>query len=80
MTLVLTVKTQRKQISSYLKNRIPTKPIRYKLVCEQNVFCYLGFRSYVKANYPKSLPFALRSTFAFEIPYKKHLPTPKTAA
>ena len=59
-------------------NRSPTKPIRYKLVCEQNVFCYLGFRSYVKANYPKSLPFALKSTFALEIHCKKHLPTPKT--
>ena len=58
--------------------RSPTKPIRYKLVCEQNVFCYLGFRSYVKANYPKSLPFALKSTFALEIHCKKHLPTPKT--
>ena len=59
-------------------NRSPTKPIRYKLVCEQNVFCYLGFRSYVMANYPKSLPFALKSTFALEIHCKKHLPTPKT--
>ena len=48
----------------------------YKLVCEQNLFCYLGFRSYVKANYPKSLPFALKSTFALEIHCKKHLPTP----
>ena len=31
------------------------------------MFCYLDFRSYLKANYPKSLPFALNSTFAFEI-------------
>ena len=45
----------------------PTKPIRYKLVCEQNVFCYLDFRSYLKANYSKSLPFALKRTLAFEI-------------
>ena len=30
------------------------------------------------ANYPKSLPFALKSTFALEIHCKKHLPTPKT--
>ena len=58
-------------------NRSPTKPIRYKLVCEQNVFCYFGFRSYVMANYPKSLPFALKSTFALEIHCKKHLLTPK---
>ena len=36
------------------------RPIRYKLVCEQNVFCYRDVRSYVKANYPKSLPFALK--------------------
>ena len=40
MTAVWTVKTQRKRISSHLKNRNPTKPIRYKLVCEQNVFSY----------------------------------------
>ena len=45
----------------------PTKPIRYKLVCEQNVFCYLDFRSYLKAIYSKSLPFALKRTLAFEI-------------
>ena len=37
-----------------------SRPIRYKLVCEQNVFCYRHVRSYVKANYPKSLPFALK--------------------
>ena len=37
-----------------------SRPIRYKLVCEQNVFCYRDVRSYVKANYPKSLPFALK--------------------
>ena len=36
MTAVWTVKTQRKRISSHLKNRSPTKPIRYKLVCEQS--------------------------------------------
>ena len=35
---------------------------------------------YYKANYPKSLPFSLKSTFAFEIHCKKHLPTPKEAA
>ena len=45
----------------------PTKPIRYKRVCEQNVFCYRDFRSYLKANHPKLLPFALKSTLAFEI-------------
>ena len=44
---------------------ISTKPIRYKLVSEQNVFCYRDFRSYL--NHPKSLPFALKSTLAFEI-------------
>ena len=37
-----------------------SRPIRYKLVCEQNVFCYRDVRSYVKASYPKSLPFALK--------------------
>ena len=38
-----------------------SRTIRYKLVCEQNVFCYRDVRSYVyKANYPKSLPFALK--------------------
>ena len=37
-----------------------SRPIRYKLVCEQNVFCYRDVRSYVRANYPKSLPFALK--------------------
>ena len=38
------------------------------LVCNQNVFCYRpDFRSYLKANYPESLPFALKSTLAFEI-------------
>ena len=42
------------------------------------MFCYLELRSYRKANYPKSLPFAPKSTFAFEIHFKKHLPTPKT--
>ena len=71
MTTVWTVKTQRKRI----------KPIRYKLVCEQNVFCYSGVqesqgkapwgrrcdvRSYLKANYPKSLQFAHKITLAFE--------------
>ena len=71
MTTVWTVKTQRK----------PIKPIRYKLVCEQNVFCYSGVqesqgkapwgrrcdvRSYLKANYPKSLQFAHKITLAFE--------------
>ena len=73
MTAVLTVKTQRTRISSHLKNRCPTRPIRYKLVCEKNVFCYLDFCLYLKANYPKSLPFALKSTFAFEIHCKTSL-------
>ena len=27
---------------------------------EQNVFCYLDFCSYLKVNYPKSLPFVLK--------------------
>ena len=27
------------------------------------MFCYPDFRSYLKANYPKSLPFALKSIF-----------------
>ena len=31
------------------------------------MFCYLDFRSHLKANYPKSLPFALNSIFAFKI-------------
>ena len=57
------------------------KPILYiKLVCEQNVFCYPDFRSYLKANYPKSLPFALKSIFAFQIQLQKALTTPKTTA
>ena len=68
MTAVWTVKTQRKRMSSHLKHGSPTKPIRYKLVCEQNVFYYRDFFSYLKANHPKSLPFALKSTLAFEIP------------
>ena len=37
-------------------------------MCFARVFSgYLEFRSYLKANYPKSLPFALKSTLAFEI-------------
>ena len=79
MTVVLTVKTQRKRISSNLKNESPTNPIRHELVCEQNVFCYLDFRSYLEDNYPESLPFALKITFASEIHCKKHLPTIKTS-
>ena len=44
MTAVWTVKTQRKCISSHL--RVETsRTIRYKLVCEQNVFCYRDVRS-----------------------------------
>ena len=81
MTAVLTLKTQRKLILSYLKNRCRTKPIRYKFVCHENVFFYLEFCSYLKGYYQKSLPFALKSTFTFEIHCKKHLiPTPKTTA
>ena len=79
MTVVLTVKTQRKRISSNLKNGSPTKPIRHELVWEQNVFCYLDYRSYLEDSYPKSLPLALKITFAFEIHCKKHLPTLKTS-
>ena len=60
MTAVLTVKTQRKLISSHFKNRCRTKPIRYKLVCYENVFCYLDFRSHLKAYYQKSLHFLLK--------------------
>ena len=48
--------------------------------CFARVFCYLDFRSYLKADYPKSLPLALESTFAFGVCCKKHLPTPKTTA
>ena len=45
-----------------------SRTIRYKLVCEQKVFCYRDVRSYVyTANYPKSLPFALKEILAFEI-------------
>ena len=43
------------------------------------MFCYLDFRSFFKAYYPKSLPFAVKSTCPFEIHCKKHLSTPKTA-
>ena len=39
----------------------------YKLVCEENMFCYRDVRSYLKANYPKSLQFSLKITSAFEI-------------
>ena len=67
MTAVWTVKSQRKRISLHLKNGSPTKPIRYKLVCEENVFCYRDVRSYLKTNYPKSFQFALTITSAFEI-------------
>ena len=45
-----------------------------------SVQCYLKFRSYLKANYPKSLPLAHKGTFAFEIHWKKDLSTPKTTA
>ena len=62
MTAVWTVKSQRKRISLNLKNGSPTKPIRHKLVCEENVFCYRDVRSYLKANYPKSLQLALTIT------------------
>ena len=54
--------------------------LHIKLICEQNVFCYPDFRSYLKANYPKSLSFALKSTFAFKIQLQKALTTPKTTA
>ena len=67
LTAVWTVKTQRQRISWHLKNGSPTKSIWYKLVCEQNVFCYRDFRSYLKANHPRLIPFALKSTLAFEI-------------
>ena len=40
------------------------------------MFCYFD----LKANYPNSLPFVLKSTFTFEIHCKKHLSTPKKAA
>ena len=44
------------------------------------MFCYIDFDSYLKDNYPNSLPFVLKSTFTFEIHCKKHLSTPKKAA
>ena len=44
------------------------------------MFRYLNFGSYLKVNYPKSLPFAPKSTLTSEIHCKKHLPTPKTGA
>ena len=69
MTAVWTVKTQRKRMSSHLKHGSRTKPIRYQLVCEQNVFYYRDFHSYLNVNHPKSLPFVLKSTLAFEIPW-----------
>ena len=40
------------------------------------MFCYFDFDSYLKANYPNSLPFVLKSTFTFEIHCKKHLKKP----
>ena len=44
MTGVFMVKTEFKCILSHvLKNRCPTEPIRYKLICKQNLFCYLVF-------------------------------------
>ena len=48
------VKTQRNLISSHLKNRCWTKPVRYKFLCHENVFYYLDFRSYLKAYHKKS--------------------------
>ena len=48
------VKTQRNLISSHLKNRCWTKPVRYKFLCHENVFYYLDFRSYLKADHQKS--------------------------
>ena len=72
------VKTQRKHISSrFLKNTLNNWADT--LVCKQNMICYVDFHSCLKANYPKSLPFTLKGTFALEIHCKKHLPTPKTA-
>ena len=49
MAAVLTVKTQRKCISSHLKNGNPIKPTRLRA----NEFRYLDFRSHRKADYPK---------------------------
>lgn len=60
MTGVFMVKTEFKCILSHvLKNRCPTEPIRYKLICKQNLFCYLVFWSYPLVNQSKSLPFSL---------------------
>ena len=63
-----TVKTQRKRISSNLKNGL-AQLSRYGInqVNSQNVFRYGDFRSYLKANYPKSFPFALKNFLAFKI-------------
>ena len=52
--------TQEINSKFYYYNLRTFRPIRYKLVCEQNVFCHRDVPSYVKANYPKSLPFALK--------------------
>ena len=64
MTGVVTVKTEKKNklkcILSHLKNRCPTEPIRYKLICKQNVFCYLVFCSYPLANNPNRFHFLLK--------------------
>ena len=46
-----------------------SRPIGYKLVCKQNVFCYRDVRSYVKAKLSKIASICSWSTSAFEIPW-----------
>ena len=57
------MKTQRKRISSHLKNGRPTKPIRCKSVCEQKVM----FAHFLKLIIQNRFRFALTITSAFEI-------------
>ena len=71
MTAVLTVETQRKRISSHLKNICPTIS-RYGI--------NLSASKTLTANYPKTLPVALKSNFAFEIQLQKALTTRKMIA
>ena len=48
-------------VSSLHLRRWKWKPnILGRFACEQTVLCYRDIRSYLKANYPKSLPFSLK--------------------
>ena len=68
MTAVFTVKTQRKRISSHLKNGTPTKPIRYKLVLHAKRVLLTRLSLLLRDLLSKiAFKIALKSTSAFEI-------------